>query len=103
MLPAGGINRGGAGPGREVVPVREPGDVADISQDPRGAGRADAMDIHQVRARREDRRFKLGFHRLELGVQAVQILQFLRGHQAAGLPGQATGTDRGQQHLVLAR
>ena len=42
------------------------------------------------------------FIALELGVQAVQVLQFLRGHPAAGLPGQVTGPDGGQQRLVLA-
>jgi len=48
MLAAGGVDRGGTGPGREVVPVREPGDVADVSEDPGSAGRADAVDVHQV-------------------------------------------------------
>ena len=81
-----------------MIPVREPGDVPDISQDPGSASRADAVDVHQVRARREDRRFELGFHALEPGVQAVQVLEFLRGQPAAGLPGQVTGTHRGQQH-----
>ena len=51
MLAAGGIDRGGAGPGREVVAVGEPGDVAGVGEDPGGAGRADAVDVHQVRAR----------------------------------------------------
>ena len=102
MLAAGGIDRGGAGPGREVVPVREPGNVPDVSQDPGSAGRADAMDVHQVRASREHRGFQLGFHALEFGVQAVQVFQFLRGHPAAGLPRQVTGPDRGKQPLVLA-
>jgi hypothetical protein len=82
--------------------VREPGDVADVGEDPGRAGRTDAIDVHQVRARREDHGLELGFHRLELGVQAVQVLQFLRGHPAAGLPGQVTGPDCGQQRLVLA-
>jgi hypothetical protein len=81
-----------------VVPVREPGDVPDVGEDPGGAGRADAVDVHQAGTSRED----LGFHRLELGVQAVQVLQFLRGHPAAGLHGQVAGPDRGQQRLVLA-
>jgi hypothetical protein len=102
MLPAGGVDRGGASPGREVVPVREPADVSHVGEDPGGPGRADAIDVHQVRARRQDRGLELGFHRLKLGVQAVQVLQLLRGHPAAGLPGQVTGPDRGQQRLVLA-
>ena len=48
MLAAGGVDGGGAGPGREVAAVGEPGDVADVGEDPGGAGRADAMDVHQV-------------------------------------------------------
>jgi hypothetical protein len=48
MLAARGVNRGGAGPGGEVAAVREPGDVADISQDAGGTGGADPMDVHQV-------------------------------------------------------
>jgi hypothetical protein len=49
-----------------------------------------------------DRGLELGFHALELGVQAVHILQFFGGHPAAGLPGQVAGPDSGQQSLVLA-
>jgi hypothetical protein len=48
MLAAGGVDRGGAGPGREVVAVREPGDVPDVGEDPGGASGADAVDVHQV-------------------------------------------------------
>ena len=51
----GGIQRGGAGPGREVVAVREAGHVADVGQDPGGAGRSDPVQVHQVRPRREHR------------------------------------------------
>ena len=86
-----------------MAAIREPGDVPDVGEDPGGASGADAMDVHQVRSHREDRGLELGFHRLELGVQAVQVFQLFGGHPAAGLPGQVTGTDRGQQHLVLAR
>jgi len=45
---AAGIQRRGAGPGREVVAVREAADVDDVGQDPGGAGRADPEQIHQL-------------------------------------------------------
>ena len=32
----------------------------------------------------------------------MQVLQFLGGHPAAGLPGQVPGPDGGQERLVLA-
>ena len=47
LLTGGGVDGCGAGPGREPVAVGEPGDVADVGQDPCGAGRADAVDLHQ--------------------------------------------------------
>ena len=36
LLTGGGIDRCGAGPGREPVPVGEPGHVPDVGQDPGG-------------------------------------------------------------------
>ena len=42
---------GGAGPGREVATVGEPGDVADLDQQPGGTGGADAVQVEQRRCR----------------------------------------------------
>ena len=39
LLTGGGVQGCGAGPGREPVAVGEPGDVADVGQDPGGARR----------------------------------------------------------------
>ena len=102
MLAAGGIDRGSASPGREVVAVGKPGDVADVGENAGGAGRADAVDVHQVRAGGLDGGFEFGFHRLELGVQPGQVLQFLGSHPAAGLTRQVARAHPGQQILVLA-
>jgi hypothetical protein len=85
-----------------VVAVREPGHVADVGEDPGSAGRADTVDAHKARAGGGDVGFELGFHRLELGVQAVQVFQFFGGHAAAGLTRQIARADRGQQRPVLA-
>jgi len=59
MLATGGIDRGGAGPGREAITVREACHIPDVGQDPRSTGRADAMNVHQVRAQRLDRGLEL--------------------------------------------
>ena len=50
-----GVQGCGAGPGREPVAVGEPGHVADVGQDPCGAGRADPEEVHQVRPAGGDR------------------------------------------------
>jgi hypothetical protein len=49
VLPiAGGhVDRGGPGPGREVAPVREAGDVADLDQEPARTGGSDAVQVDQ--------------------------------------------------------
>ena len=54
VVAGGGVDGCGAGPGREVVAVREPGDVADLDQQPRGAGGADAVQVQQGGAGRGD-------------------------------------------------
>ena len=43
--------RCGAVPGREVGLVREPGDVADLDQQPRGPGGSDAVQVQQAWSR----------------------------------------------------
>jgi hypothetical protein len=54
LLAGGGVQGCGACPGREPVAVGEPGDVADVGQDPGGDDRADAGQVHQVRAAGND-------------------------------------------------
>jgi hypothetical protein len=50
VVAGGGVNRGGAGPGREVALGREPGNVTDLDQQPGGAGGADAVQAEQCGA-----------------------------------------------------
>jgi hypothetical protein len=52
LLAGGGVDRCGAVPGREVGVVREPGDVADLDQQPGGAAGADAGQVEQAGAGR---------------------------------------------------
>ncbi len=49
-LTARRVQRGGAGPGRKATPVGEPGDIADVCEDPGGAGEPDPGEVHQPRA-----------------------------------------------------
>jgi hypothetical protein len=45
VLAGGGVDECGADPGSKVSPAKEPGDVADVGEDPRVTGRADARDV----------------------------------------------------------
>jgi hypothetical protein len=103
VLPAGGVDWRRPSPGREVAAVREPGDVADVSEDPRRPGRADAVDVHQVRPGGEDSFLELGIHSLQLRVEPFDVREFFRGHPAAHLPGRIVRPHAGQQRLVLSR
>ncbi len=47
LLARGGVQGCGSSPGRESVPVGEPGDVADVGQRARGDDRSDAGQVHQ--------------------------------------------------------
>jgi len=47
LLTGGRVEWRGAGPGREPVAVSEPGDVADVGQDPGGDHGADAVEVHE--------------------------------------------------------
>jgi hypothetical protein len=43
LLTGGGVDRRGAGPGREVRPGLEPGHVTDVADDPSGTDRSDPV------------------------------------------------------------
>jgi len=55
LLAGGGVYGGGAGPGREVGLGLEPGDIADVTEDPGGTDRTDAVKVGQSAAGRRDR------------------------------------------------
>src|SRR5450759_3652320 len=50
VISRGRVDGGGAGPGREVGPVGEPGDVPDLDQQPGRPGGADAGQVPQAGA-----------------------------------------------------
>ena len=84
----------GAVPVQEANPVAvgEPGHVADVGEDPRGAGRADPVDAQQPGPG--------GGHRLpqpagqlpQLAVQDVDLADQLGGQLAAGPSGRVATT-----------
>ena len=50
LLPGGGVDRGGAVPRREMTAAREAGHVTNVAEEPRRAGRADAVQRELVQA-----------------------------------------------------
>jgi hypothetical protein len=76
VLAGGSVQGCGAGPRREVVAVREPGDVADIGQDSGGSRGSDAAQVQQVRPTRLRSDGELLGQRFELGVGSHQVVPF---------------------------
>ena len=79
--PLEGLNRGGAGPGSEVVPVREAGHVPDVGQDApaeRGAGPIPYKVPSGAEPVAATAVLSFGFHRLQLDVQALKAGELLR-------------------------
>ena len=92
LLARGGVQGCGAGPGREPVAVGEPGDVADVGQDPGRDDGSDAGQVHQRRAAGQDHRLQLYGEGLDLLLDRNQLGELLGREPAAGLPGQVAGT-----------
>src|SRR6266511_5198611 len=102
MLVAGrGVNRGGAVPGREVVPAGEPVDVADVAQQPGGAGRTDAAQLLQGGAGGLDQLGQLRVGSLDLLVDDGDLGDQLRGQLPAGAPDDVPRPDRVEQGTGL--
>jgi hypothetical protein len=87
LVTGGGVDRCGAGPGREVGPVREPGDVADLDEQPSGAGGADALEVQQRGAGGLDQLAQFFVGGLLPLVDRLQVTDQFRGDPAAGLAG----------------
>jgi hypothetical protein len=99
LLAGGGIDRGGAGPGREGGCGRKTGHVADAGGFAATRG-ADAWQVHEVRPALGHRRGQLGIQRLEPGVDPDQLGQVL-GEQPPTQPANlVTRPHRGEQGLV---
>ena len=102
LVAGGGVEGCGAVPGREVGLVREPGDVADLDQQPGGAGGADAVQVEQTGAGGFDQLGELLVGGLLPGIDPLQVSDQLGGDPAAGLADDVAGPDLGQQCLGLA-
>jgi len=83
-------------PGGEVRAVGEPGDVADLDQQPGRTGGSDAVHVHECGAGGGDQLFQLGVGGLLALVDPFQVADQLRGHAAAGLAGGVAGPDLGE-------
>jgi hypothetical protein len=99
----GGVERCGAGPGGEPVAVGDAGDVADVGEDPGGAGRADAVDVHEPGSGCGHRLPKAAGERLELAVEGLHLADQLDCEFSPRPPGQIPWPDRGEQRLGLQR
>ena len=101
VVAGGGVDRGGAGPGAEVVAVGEPGDVADLDQQPGRAGGADAVQVHQAGAGRGDQLGEFLVRGLLALIDPLEVADQLGGDPPTGLAGDVARADRGQQGLGL--
>jgi hypothetical protein len=74
-----------------VVAVGEPGDVADLDQQPGGAGGADAVKIHQRAAGGSDQFGELFVRGLGPLVDALEVADQFGGHAARAFPAASRG------------
>ena len=83
--------------------VREPGDVADLDQQPSCAGGSDAVQAEQTGAGGFDQVGELLVRFLLSGVDALEVRDELGSDPAAGLADGVARSDLGQQRLGLGR
>ena len=84
-----------------MVAVGEPGDVADLDQQPGGAGGADAVEVDQAGSGRGDEFGELLVGCLLAGIDPFEVADQFRGDAAPGLAGGVAGADLGEQRLGL--
>ena len=84
-----------------MVAVGEAAHVADVGQDPGGAGGSDPGQVHQVRPGCEHRLLQFRLECLELGVESDQVGELVGGQPPHGAPNEITGTQPSQHRLVL--
>ncbi|WSG62936.1 cytochrome P450 [Nocardia sp. NBC_01730] len=92
-----------AAPGREPVPVSESVDVTDIGQEPRRAGRSDAVEVGQRRAAFGDELAQFFVRSLGLSVDGFEFADQLDHQAAPDLTCRITGFDGGDQLACLHR
>jgi hypothetical protein len=103
LVAAGGIQRRGAVPGREPALVGEAGDVTDVAQQPCRAGRTDAVQVRHGAAGGSHQLLEFGVGGLDALVDPGELGDHLGGEPAAGLAGDVTRADGGQQLPGLRR
>jgi hypothetical protein len=101
LVAGGRVDVCGAVPGREVRSVGEAGDVADVDEQPSGAGGADAVQGHQRGAGRGGEFGELFVGGLLALVDPLKVGDQFRGHPAACLACCVAGSDLDQQRLGL--
>jgi hypothetical protein len=101
FLVAGGcLDRCGAVPRCEVRGGAEPGDVADVADEPGGPGRADPVELAQRAAGRGDELAQLLVGGPDFGVDDGQFIDELTGQLVAGLGHDAHRRRRGTQQVA---
>ena len=95
VVAGGGVDRCGAGPGGEVAAVGEPGDVADLDQQPGSTGGADAVQVKQAGAGGPDQCLEFLVRRLGAGVDLLQVHYQLHRDALAGLRDDIARTNAG--------
>src|SRR3954447_18915311 len=93
VVPGGGVDGCGPGPGCEVVAVGEPGDVADLDREPCCTGGPDAVQVQQPGAGGSDQFAELLVGILLPGIDPLQIADQLSSEPASGLAGHVTCPD----------
>jgi len=101
LFTGGGIKGGGAGPGREPVPVGEACDVADVGEDPGRHDRSDAVKVHQSGVASQDHGLEFRGGLLDLRIDRDQLSELLGRDAATCLPGDVTRPDAGEDRLGL--
>src|SRR5665647_699916 len=96
LLSGGGVQRGGAVPGREPVPVDEAVDVADVGQEPGRTGGADAVQVLKGRFAGDHEFLQFLLDGLDLLVEALELVDQLDHETAPGLAHDVSYT-----HLTL--
>lgn len=85
VIPGGRVDRGGPGPGREVVVVAEAGDVTDLDEEPGRAGGPDPVQAGQGRARRGEQLSQLLVRGLLAGIDPLEVAHQLGRDPPTGL------------------
>jgi hypothetical protein len=91
LVAGGGVDRGGAGPGREVGFGRKPGDVTDLDEQTRSAGGANTVEVGQGGAGGGEQLVEFLVRCLLAGIDPLKITDQFRGYRRRVLPATSRG------------